>query len=239
MHPPAPPLLRAELISGAGLPPLGVLRATSLVIEPGRFTLLFGPAGGGAALLLRMLGLLDRPANGELWIEGRATAGLDEEARLFVRNTVYGFIFAEPFLLDSFSVAENVAMPLFKISALGIDQARDRTAMVLDFAGLSKAADAPVSELSQLDCHRVAIARALVNAPRILIAEEAGLQLGGADLRAFAALLRAAPERFGVSVIATSTAAADLFSPDREVRVEEGLIASDSRPVPLEAAPAR
>jgi lipoprotein-releasing system ATP-binding protein len=208
-------------------------------IEAGRFTLISGDAESGAGALLRILGLLERADAGEMWIEGQATSALDDGARLECRNHMYGFLFAEPFLLESFTVAENVAMPLFKISGLDIEQARVRTAQVLEFANLAGAADAGMHELSALDQHKVALARALANAPQVLIAEDAGEQLGAGDFREFAGLLKAAAEQMGVAVIATSASGREGLTPDREVRLENGLIAGDTCPVAIEAGPVR
>jgi ABC-type lipoprotein export system ATPase subunit len=236
MTSPTPSLLRADALFHRGAPP-EELRGVSLAIEPARFTLLSGSPGSGAGLLLRVLGLLERPDAGEVWFDSQAAGRLDDAARLDLRNHAFGFIFAEPFLLDSFTVAENVAMPLFKISGLDIQQARCRTSQVLEFTGLAAAADLCVADLSPLDHHKVALARALAIGPRVLVAEDAGLQLPPGDFRDFAALLRAAPGASGVSVIATtSPAGADILSPDREVRIEHGAIAADSQSI--EEAPA-
>jgi len=229
-----PSLLRADAIFHRGSA-FGELRGVALAIEAGRFTLLSGPAGSGAGLLLRILGLLDRPDAGEVWFESRPTSSLDDAARLGLRNHAFGFVFAEPFLLDSFSVAENVAMPLFKISGFDVEQARIRTAQVLDFAGLAGVADCPIAELSVLDHHKLSLARALANAPQVLIAEDAGLQLSPGDLADFAVLLRSAPGLLGVAVIATSPASPDLLGAAREIRIERGEVAADSNPIPVAA----
>jgi ABC-type lipoprotein export system ATPase subunit len=218
--------------------PPAELRGVSLAIQPAGFTLLSGEADSGAALLLRILGLLERPDAGEVWLDSLPMDCLDDAARLHIRNHEFGFLFAEPFLLDSFTVAENVAMPLFKISGFNIEQARARTAEVLEFAGLAGSADFSVRDLSALDHHKISLARALAIAPRVLIAEDAGLQLPAADLREFAGLLRRVPEIPGISVIATSPAGAEILGPDREIRLERGVIAADSHPVEVEEAPA-
>jgi ABC-type lipoprotein export system ATPase subunit len=212
------------------------LHGVSLTIEPGRFTLLSGGPDSGAGLLLRILGLLERPDSGEVWLDSTPAGSLDDAARLDLRNRTFGFLFAEPFLLDSFTVAENVAMPLFKISGFDIEQARARTAAVLDFAGLAAAADVGVADLlSPLDYQKVSLARALAVSPRVLIAEDAGLQLSPAELPPFAALLRTVPDLLGITVIATSPAEPAIFRPDREVRLEHGTIAADSQPIPVRA----
>jgi ABC-type lipoprotein export system ATPase subunit len=214
------------------------LSGVSLAIESGRFTLLSGGAESGAGLLLRILGLLERQDAGEVWFDSRPTSSLHETARLELRNHLFGFLFAEPFLLDSFTVAENVAMPLFKISGFDIEEARARTAEVLEFAGLAASADCAVADLGPSDHHKVSLARALAIAPQVLVAEDAGLQLAATELREFAALLRAVSDVLGICVIATSPAGADILGPDREVRLEHGIIVADSQAIKVQEAPA-
>jgi len=213
------------------------LHGVSLALQPGALTLLSAP-DPSAGLLLRILGLLERPDSGEVWLDSRPAASLEDAARLDLRNRNFGFIFAEPFLLDSFTVAENVAMPLFKIAGFDIEQARNRTTEVLAFAGIEAIADCGVEELSTLDHHKVSLARALAISPRLLIAEDVGLQLPASDAIELAALLRTVPDLLGISVIATSPAGPELLHPDRQVRLERGVIAADSQPVSVEEAPA-
>lgn len=235
MPPPTPPLLRAEAIAHQRDAP-GGLHGVSLDIEPGRFTLLTGNDLSGAALLLRVLGLLERPDSGEIWIDSEPAGHLDDAARLDLRNHLFGYMFAEPFLLDSFSVAENVAMPLFRISGFDIEKAQARTAEVLDFVSLTQLADCGVAGLSPAEHHRIALARALAVSPRILIVEDAGLHLPADDLREFSALLRSVPDALSISLVATSSAPPEMFHPDRAFHLEQGIIVRDSHPVPLHEA---
>ena len=100
---------------------------------PGRFHVLRGPDGCGKNLLLRWLGLLQPPEAGEVLVQGSATRALSEEARAELRTQRFGFVFAAPFLLTSFSVIENVAMPLFKVSQVTPEEARRRTEALLGF----------------------------------------------------------------------------------------------------------
>jgi len=224
-------LLRADALFHHRSPPAELL-GVSLAIEPGRFTLLSGEANSGAGLLLRLLGLLERPDAGEVWFDSKPTTCMEDAARVSLRNHLLGFLFAEPFLLDSFTVAENVAMPLFKISGYEIEQARARTSEVLEFVGIGAEADSPLEDLSLLDHHRVSLARALAVGPRVIIAEDAGSHLLPRDLIEFAALLRTVPAMLGIAVIATSPGGAEVFCPDREIRIENGILAADSHPIP-------
>jgi len=234
---PSAPVLRAEsLVHRRSVPAL--LDGVTLSIQPAAFTLLTGPEDSGAGLLLRILGLLEAPDAGAVWLDGKPASALDDAGRLELRNRHFGYLFAEPFLLDSFSIAENVAMPLFKIAGFDIEQARARTAEVLRFAGIEAMADCGVLDIDPIDHHKVALARALAVSPRVLIAEDFALQLPTREVAEFAALLHSIPQTLGISVVATSPMHPEALGPDREVRLEQGVIAADSNPYPLQEAPA-
>src|SRR5882762_7651796 len=114
---------------------------------PGRFHVLRGATGCGKNLLLRWLGLLQAPASGEVLVGGNATRALSDEARAELRTQRFGFVFTAPFLLTSFSVIENVAMPLFKVSQVTPEEARRRTEALLGFVGVMEAAEYKIEEL--------------------------------------------------------------------------------------------
>ena len=198
------------------------LRGVALEFIPRTFTLVSGGAGSGAGLLLRILGLRERPQAGEVYLAGQAAGPLDETSRLELRNRAFGFVFAEPFLLDSFTVAENIAMPLFKISCLDLEKARQRTAELLGFVGLAGAADDAISDLSPLAQQKLAVARALANAPQVLLVEEAGLHLPADERPEFFQCLRAVKETYGLAVIAHATGEPGETGADRELRLERG-----------------
>ena len=111
------------------------LRGLSMGFAAGVFHLLTGEPACLRAALLRVLGLLDAPESGAVFLESRNVTPLADPERDEIRNQRCGFLFAEPFLLPSFTVVENVAMPLFKISHFTPEQARERTDLLLDFVG--------------------------------------------------------------------------------------------------------
>ena len=209
--------------SGFGLP-------VSADFAPGHFHLLSGESGA----LLRVLGLLDLPESGEVLVEGRATAGLDEETRAELRAQRFGFVFAAPFLLTSFSVIENVAMPLFKISHVGPGEARRRTERLLAFAEMSAAAEARIDDLTLRAQYHVALARGLANEPKVIFVENLDGTLTGEELAGFAALLRRVPAELGTTVIATASPAFAAEKNDRVLEIARGVIVRDSL-VPLES----
>lgn len=207
------------------------VNALSAVFDGGMH-LLRGEAGGGKETLLRLLGLLVRPDSGELLLLGQPTGTLDDDARADLRNRRCGYVFAAPFLLAGFSVAENVAMPLFKISQVGPDEARVRTEEVLEFCGLTGEAQAVVDTLPLIAQFRVALARALVNEPALVLVENLDADLTGDDLRQFTALLRQAAAHRHLTVIATVSPAFSHEPADRVLEIAAGAIARDSSLLP-------
>jgi len=203
--------------SGFGLP-------VSADFAPARFHLLSGESGG----LLRVLGLLDLPESGEVLVGGRATTALDEPARAEIRAQRFGFVFAAPFLLTSFSVIENVAMPIFKISQVEPDEAWRCSDRLLAFADMAEAAEAPIEDLSLRAQYHVAVARGLANGPAVLFVENLDGALAGTELAGFAALLRRVPAEFGTTVIATASPAFPVEKGDRVLEFARGVIVRDS-----------
>jgi ABC-type lipoprotein export system ATPase subunit len=201
------------------------VRGISAAFPAGCFHVLRGEAHSGKDALLRLLGLLEPPERGEVWLRGVPTRALDDPARTALRNRECGYVFAAPFLLAGFSVIENVAMPLFKISQVGPEAARRRTIAVLDFVGLAGAMEAPAAELPPAAQRSVALARALVNEPAVLLIEELET---GADAAEFAALLRRACEHYGVAVIATASPAFSAHDDDRVIDLAGGRVRRDS-----------
>lgn len=196
--------------------------ALSLHFGAATFTVLAGAPGSGRGAFLRVLGLLDPPAGGEVLLEGRPTARLDEPARELLRNQRCGFLFAAPFLLPAMTVLENVAMPLFKISQVEPAQARSRTEALLEFVGLAASAQDLAETLPLFQQHCVSLARALANEPAVLVVESLDAGLTAAESSRFAALLRQAVERFGVAVIASAPADFASEKTDRVIPFVQG-----------------
>jgi lipoprotein-releasing system ATP-binding protein len=225
---PAEPILEicnVSLPSGFGLP-------LSAGFAPGCFHLLISDPVSEGNALLRVVGLLDLPESGEILVEGRETFALAEEARAGLRAQRFGFVFAAPFLLTSFSVIENVAMPLFKISQVGPEEARRRTERLLAFTGMSEAAESAIEDLTLREQFHVALARGLVNEPSILVVESLDGALAGDELAGFAALLRRIPAELGTAVIATASHGFALEKGDRVLTIAGGNIVRDSALVP-------
>jgi ABC-type lipoprotein export system ATPase subunit len=198
------------------------VRAGELEFTRGTLHLLRGEASSGHELLLRVLGLLELPETGEVFLEGNATRGLTDDARLKLREQRLGFVFTAPFLLPAFTVIENVAMPLFKISEVEPNEARLRSEVLIELVGLADFSSTPCADLSPLQQHRTALSRALVNEPAAVLIENLDTALADEELRLFAMLLRLAASRLGVAVIATVSPAFAGANGDRVIEVADG-----------------
>lgn len=135
------------------------------------FVVVMGPSGSGKTTLLNLLGALDTPTAGEVWIGGVALSGLTEHERTSLRRTGVGFVFQQFNLVPHLSAMENVALPLV-IGRRPRDERMDRARDLLGLVGLGARADAMPATLSGGEQQRVAIARALVHEPAAVLADE-------------------------------------------------------------------
>ena len=205
----------------------------SIAFESGTVTSLRGEEGCGKNRLLRLLGLLERPLSGEIFLHDAPTAGLSDAERLALRNRHFGFVFADPFLLNTFTVLENLAMPLFKISGIGLEEARVQTGALLDFAGLRHVSDRPVGSLTLLEQRKVSLARALANQPAILLVENAVSELAEPELAEFTELLLRSHETFAATVVMTLSDSSRVAGAHRVIEFSRAGILRDSAAISL------
>lgn len=224
-------VLAARDVFGAGAGG-ETIRAATARFAPGRLHVLRGTAESGRDLLLRILGLLALPERGEVLLDGQPTGALSEEARAELRSQRFGYVFAAPFLLASFTVLENVAMPLFKVSHVTPEEARRRTDRALEFVGLSAVMESAVQELPLLAQYRAALARALINEPNCLLAEDLSPVLSGEEGAQFLDLFARAAETFGVIALAAAPQAHALPGAPRTLEIAGGEIVHDSELLP-------
>ena len=156
---------------GSDLTRLEVVRDLDLVVETGEMVAVVGPSGVGKSTLLHLIGLLDRPEEGRIVLDGVVTDGLDGAARAEMRNRVIGFVFQHHHLLDELDALDNVALPL-RISGEGSRVARERAAELLESVGLSARKSHFPDQLSGGEQQRVSVARALAMGPKLLLADE-------------------------------------------------------------------
>ncbi|MBL4750460.1 MAG: ABC transporter ATP-binding protein [Amylibacter sp.] len=221
------PVLRLRNItrrypSGDGF--LEVLNGADLEINAGEFVGLIGPSGSGKSTLLHAAGLLERPDDGEVWIEGQECLSLRDGERTAVRRNGIGFVYQFHHLLPEFTALDNVAMPL-RIAGQGARSARKEAARLLDIMGLSDRVKHQPSQLSGGEQQRVAIARALVNRPRILLADE---PTGNLDPNTSAAVFQSLFDLVRIERVAALVAT---HNHDLQTYMDRILVMQDGKPV--------
>ena len=149
-----------------------VLRGVSFAAQRGNVTAIVGPSGCGKSTLLYLLGLLDQPDSGSIWISDRLMSNSSDLARTAARGEHIGFVFQFHFLMQEFSALDNVMMPMRKLARLTEDEMAERARGLLRDVGLGDKSHRLATQLSGGEQQRVAIARALANQPAIILADE-------------------------------------------------------------------
>jgi ABC-type lipoprotein export system ATPase subunit len=170
----AGPVLRANELEkeyGQGEGRVRALASVALEVASGETLAVMGPSGCGKSTLLHLLGGLERPSAGEVWLEGRRIDLLSEKALARLRRRAVGFVFQAFHLMDELTAVENVELPAL-IAGRSPHGARERAEQLLEEVGLADRADHLPSALSGGQCQRVAVARALSNEPLVVLADE-------------------------------------------------------------------
>jgi lipoprotein-releasing system ATP-binding protein len=149
-----------------------VLHGIDLVLKRGEFVALTGPSGSGKSTMLNIIGLLDRPTSGQLFITERETGHLNDTELTKLRGQSIGFVFQSHCLITAFTALENVMMPMLVESEFPNDTMRKRAAELLDEVELTRWKDNLVNNMSGGQQQRVAIARSLAMNPALILADE-------------------------------------------------------------------
>ena len=168
---------------------VNAVRGIDLDVEAGEWVAIMGPSGCGKSSLLHLLGGLDTADAGSVVVAGAELGGMSETGRALMRRTRVGYVFQFFNLVQDFTVAENVELPML-LSGSTRAEARHRREELLEAVGLSEYAESSPSQLSGGQQQRVAIARALANRPAILFADEPTGNLDTESARQVLALLR-------------------------------------------------
>ena len=160
-----------------------VLHGLDLRLQRRDFAALVGASGSGKSTLLNLIGLLDRPTAGELYLLGEPTRGMDDARRTALRGSAIGFVFQFHHLIQAFSALENVLMPLMVAGGRPTPDQLERARGLLAQVGLAGFEQRKPDQLSGGQQQRVAVARALIGRPALLLADEASPDVAFVDLR--------------------------------------------------------
>ena len=199
------------------------LRGVDLEVPSGTFLAVMGPSGCGKSTLLHLMGAVDLPTSGRVVVDGIATGRLSERQRTLLRREKVGFVFQFFHLLPTFTVLENVSLPLL-LAGQPPREARARVAELLQAVGLGHRQGHWPHQLSGGEQQRVAIARALVHRPPLLLADEPTGNLDSENGAAVLRLLRELPRRFGTTVVMATHSREAAAAADRVVHMRDGRI---------------
>ena len=149
-----------------------ILKNVNLSFSKGDFVSIQGKSGSGKTTLLNILGLLDIPTNGEMFIDDKIINYRNEKIKNKIRNEKMGFVFQFHYLLNEFTALENVMMPAFINKNFNKKELKDRAMELLEMVGLGERVKHKPLELSGGEKQRVAIARSMINNPEIILADE-------------------------------------------------------------------
>jgi ABC-type lipoprotein export system ATPase subunit len=208
----SPPLLRLEQVSKRYDSPdnpegVKVLDNISLAVEAGRSVAIVGPSGSGKSTLLQIIGTLDRPSSGQVWLNGQDLNRLGDADLATVRNRQLGFVFQAHFLLPQCTVLENVLVPtLAGVNGAAKEGARGRAEKLLQRVGLAGRAGHYPGQLSGGERQRAAVVRALINEPQLLLADEPTGSLDHASAQSLGQLLVDLNREQGVTLMVVTHA---------------------------------
>jgi lipoprotein-releasing system ATP-binding protein len=204
-----------------------VLFDINLKIEEGSFNALVGQSGSGKSTLLNIIGTLDKPTKGEVYIAGKRTDKLNKKKLAELRNQTIGFIFQFHYLLPEFTARENVLMPYLIRGKRPSKEIQKRADEIMDLVGLSDVKNNLSTKMSGGQQQRIAIARALINNPKIVLADEPTGNLDSETTENVYSLLRDINKEIGTMFLIVTHDRKIAEKTDRIIEIKDGRIIMD------------
>ncbi len=210
-------------VYGTGDTAVRALDGVDLTIEHGEFVAIVGTSGSGKSTLLHMLGGLDRPTSGSVFVDGKDIFSFKDEALTIFRRRKIGFVFQSYNLVPVLNVQENIVLPI-QLDGRRVDKAFVR--QIVRTLGLEERLEALPSQLSGGQQQRVAIARALAAAPAIILADEPTGNLDSRTSQDVLGLLKITSQKFSQTIVMITHNEEIAQMADRILRIEDGRIVS-------------
>jgi lipoprotein-releasing system ATP-binding protein len=204
------------------------LDGINLTIETGEFVAIVGPSGSGKSTLLNMIGLLDTPSSGQIFLKGINVSRASTRERAHLRNRELGFVFQYHHLIPEFSALENVMMPML-IAGKRKEEAQERARKLLISVGLEERLSNRPNQLSGGQNQRVAVARALANGPSIVIGDELTGNLDTKSSDLIYNLLRELNQKINQTFILVTHDMTLAEKTDRILRIVDGKLVCELR----------
>ncbi|MGE0750992.1 MAG: ABC transporter ATP-binding protein [Variibacter sp.] len=207
-----------------------VLHDVNLQVRRGEFVALIGPSGSGKSTLLNIVGLLDRPTRGRLFLEGQETEDLDDDLLTHLRGHSIGFVFQYHYLISAFTAIENVMMPLLVERSFPDAPMRERARALLAQLGLTQWENNLANNMSGGQQQRVAVARALAMNPALILADEPTGNLDTQSAKTVFEMMRSVNRSNGTTFLLVTHNMDLAWQCDRVIEVVDGRIADGTIP---------
>ena len=213
-------------VYGEGENQVRALDGVSFSVEKGEFLAIIGPSGSGKSTLLHILGGVDRPTSGKVWMDGQDVYAQDEEQLAIFRRRQVGLIYQFYNLIPVLDVVENMTLPVLMD---GRQVNEERLHELLDTLGLTDRQKNLPNQLSGGQQQRVSIGRALMNAPAVVLADEPTGNLDSKNSQEIVELLKQSNRKYGQTLIVITHDESIALQADRVIAIEDGRIVRDER----------
>ena len=209
---------------------LQVLKGIDLHINRGEVVSIVGPSGAGKTTLLQIIGTLDRPDSGSVFVDDIDVTNLSQKRLSDFRNKHIGFVFQFHQLLPEFTAIENIMIPAY-IAGVSQREAKQRAQELLEFMGLNDRASHKPNELSGGEKQRVAVARALINKPAVILADEPSGSLDSKNKEELHQLFFDLRDKFGQTFVIVTHDEQLASITDRTIHLKDGMLESPIDPI--------